>query len=97
MNAGRSRLREGRKSQLGVTERRREASRGVIRGGYRRRGVGGNGGGRGRNQTSRHRVERVDGEGSTSVRANDPCERERETRKGQRPLCSTNVPRVTTD
>lgn len=50
-----------------------EASRGVIGGGYRRRGVGGNGGGRDRNQTSRHGVEGVDGEGSTPVRTNDPC------------------------
>jgi len=53
------------------------------------RGVGRNGGGRGRNQRSRHRVEGVDGEGSTPVRANDPCIRVRvhtergEARKGR--------------
>lgn len=74
MNAGRSRLqrREGNRNR----ERRREeveASRGVIGGGYRRQGVGGNEGGWDRNQTSRHRVEGVDGEGSTPVRANDSC------------------------
>lgn len=77
MNAGRSRLQrrgegDGRVAAGGDGEED-EASRGVIGGEYRRRGIGGNGGGRGRNQTSRHRVERVDGEGSTPVRANDPC------------------------
>lgn len=53
-------------------EREDEASTGVSGGGYRRRGVGGNESGRDRNQTSRHRVEGVDGEGSTPVRATIP-------------------------
>lgn len=49
------------------------ASRGVDRTGRpASRGRRERGGGRDRNQTSRHRVEGDDGEGSTPVRANDP-------------------------
>lgn len=57
MNAGRSRLqrREQQGMEKGETVEERKGSIG------RYRGVGGNDGGRGRNQTSRHRVERVDG------------------------------------